>query len=867
MTLRPFQPLLLALALTASGSASAADALVDRGPVEQVLRTLESAIATRNIDGAVAVYDQTNVELATRVKGEVQGWLALDALRVTYRLGSLTRDGDRLEAVVLRNVAFREHDRGQVDLQWETVGLRQLASGWRIVAEEERSFVRTADTELLIKLFPQTGTLRGASTLRVRVTAPGEDSLLLQLNRGLKVTSLTDAGGRPLSFQRSADSISISQPRPLRSGDIQTLSVAFEGKPFNEAKEQGYSQVSVAPAGSFASWVTGWYPRVSGTGSKSTGKIIFEVPKDVIVASSGRLASTGTTRDRNRQVFTVDRPLDFSFAAAKYFHHEETINGVRLGVYFLSGGDVKADLYLRNAARLLRSEQQLFGAYPFDGYSIVEIPAGETGTLGGSSEQGMNLFPVGVLPNDAFPLLLLAHEMGHSWWGNLVSSASGPIIDEGLAQMSAVMCLEEFDGEAAMRSFLKSGTPTYSQSAAQYFFRFAGSGNKDYPLGILAAGSDASAALHDIADTKGMFVYEMLRESIGHAAFVAGLQFVVLHFAGKPASLVDLRTAWEAASGKDLTRFFHQWFGQTGAPELTLDWKVAPADKGFLVSGSITQQGALYEFDAEVAVVYPGRHEKRTVPVSAASTPFSFRIDQRPEGLVLDPEYKILRWTPAFRNVRLLAEGMGLWSLGRRDEAVVKLEEYVSSVPEGLEGRYRLGICYQETGKLAEAEHSFRFVLDRYASLGVYEGAVTLSQLHLGQLLDLAGRREDARTAYRKALELPDESQAHQEAQSGLAAPYVLKPRAAGPNRDVLARYAGNYDDQKGFALRFVLNDQGVLTVALPAQPEVALIWLEGARFRMQGRLEIPLEFVGSPEVTGLDLTISGRVVHLQRMK
>jgi hypothetical protein len=868
IALTHLKPILLAVALTASGAPSPSGTLADRAAVEQVLRTLEVALAERNLDGAAAVYDAENVQLVSRIKGEVKGWLALNDAHVTYRLGSVTGGRGKSEAVVLRSVTFREHDREQVDLQWETVRLRPHGSSWRIASEDERSFARTANTDLRIELFPQSGSLRGASTLKVEVTAQGEDSLLLELNRGLEVISLTEADGRPVAFQRAATSIVIPRARPLTSGEVLTLRIAFEGKLFNEAKENGYSQVSIAPAGSFASWVTSWYPRVSGTGSKSTGKILFDVPNDNIVASSGRLASTVTMGDRSRQVFTVDRPLDFSFAAAKYFHREETVGGVRLGVYFLRGGDAKADLYLRNAARTLRYEQQLFGAYPFDGYALVEVPSDETGTLEGSSEQGMNLFPAGVLPDNDFPLLLLAHEMGHGWWGNLVSSASGPIIDEGLAQMSAVMSLEQFEGAGAMRSFLKNGAPTYSQSAAQYF-RFASSGD-DYPLGSLQAGSDARAALHDLADTKGMFVYQMLRETIGHQAFVRGLQSIVLHFAGKAASLGNLRTAWETASGRDLSGFFHEWFERTGAAALTLDWKVAPADEGFLVTGTITQQGDLYDVDTDVALVYPGRHEMRRVHVSAASTPFSFRTSQRPSGVVLDPEYRILRWIAEFRQLPLLAEGMGLCSLGRRAEAVARLEEYIHRAPEALQGRYQLGLCYQEANNLPDAERSFRVVLDGYASLGVYEPAVALSQLHLGQVLDLAGRRDDALVAYRKTLELPDEALTHQEARAGLAAAYVSRPRATGPGREVLAHYAGNYDSQTGIAFRFALNDQGLLTVVSTGLPDFSLVWLEGARFStpgLPGRIEFPLAFVGSPEVTGLDATVSGRVVHLQRTK
>ena len=175
LNLRYFMLLLVGLPQTASGTALPASAPVERGAIEQVFRTVESAIAARNIDGALAVYDQGNVGLLTQVKGEVQGWLALEGLHVTYRLGSVTGDRDNAEAVVLRNVTFQEHGRGQVDVRWETVSLRHSGAGWRIISEEERTFARTADTELFVEVFPQTGTMRGSATLKIEVAAPGED--------------------------------------------------------------------------------------------------------------------------------------------------------------------------------------------------------------------------------------------------------------------------------------------------------------------------------------------------------------------------------------------------------------------------------------------------------------------------------------------------------------------------------------------------------------------------------------------------------------------------------------------------------------------------------------------------------------------
>ena len=126
--------------------------------------------------------------------------------------------------------------------------------------------MRGIDNELDVRLDPDAGRMSGTSVVHLEITAGGEDNLLFELNRGLDVVSLCDESGRAIRFRRVADEIMIAEPRALRSGDERRITIRFEGALFNESKEQGYSQVSLAPSGSFASWVTSWYPHPAGSG-------------------------------------------------------------------------------------------------------------------------------------------------------------------------------------------------------------------------------------------------------------------------------------------------------------------------------------------------------------------------------------------------------------------------------------------------------------------------------------------------------------------------------------------------------------------------------------------------------------------------
>jgi aminopeptidase N len=152
-----------------------------------------------------------------------------------------------------------------------------------------------------------------------------------------------------------------------------------------------------------------------------------------------------------------------------------------------------------------------------------------------------------------------------------------------------------------------------------------------------------------LANSKGFFIYAMLRELIGPDAFRQGLRGALERYAWKTMTLEDLRAQFEKASGRDLEWFFIQWFARQGAPEFSMACTIKPQSRRiWLVRGTITQLRDVYRVKAEIAAFRGPIRETRHIGINARETPFSFLLSFRPLAVRFDPDYKILRWTKEF---------------------------------------------------------------------------------------------------------------------------------------------------------------------------------------------------------------------------
>jgi aminopeptidase N len=160
---------------------------------------------------------------------------------------------------------------------------------------------------------------------------------------------------------------------------------------------------------------------------------------------------------------------------------------------------------------------------------------------------------------------LIAHEMGHQWFGDKVTCGSWKDIwlNEGFATYLASMVIQHFDGEDAFiadkSSMINSITSNQTLNSAVYLT------------------DDEATDVNRIFDSrltykKGAMVLNMLRFKLGDTNFFQGLK----NYLNDPALAYgyahtpDLQSHLEATSGISLTEFFNDWIYGTGYPIYTI---------------------------------------------------------------------------------------------------------------------------------------------------------------------------------------------------------------------------------------------------------------------------------------------------------
>jgi hypothetical protein len=289
-----------------------------------------------------------------------------------------------------------------------------------------------------------------------------------------------------------------------------------------------------------------WYPTIVGTNGRGTGTFRIVAPNTYTVVASGEARGIDRGPDASQSTFTLTRAGVFSFAVGQYQVARDS-GPTPMAAYVLKPRQ-QTQGYLRSARQVLELLTQEYGPFPYGAFSIVEVPHAVALSAGfsGVSATGFIVVDANTLDGD-FNLSFYAHEMGHQWWGNLITQngeRGNDMMDEAMASFGALQLIGMLDGADAAQLYRHEGYPgTAWDQNGQGYLAFAAAG-LDYPLADMP-GNFVSHELADLA-TVGRHLNDsaLLQNTLNGAITTDAL-------APRPSGLLGaVRAIVEDASGR-----------------------------------------------------------------------------------------------------------------------------------------------------------------------------------------------------------------------------------------------------------------------------------------------------------------------------
>ena len=228
-----------------------------------------------------------------------------------------------------------------------------------------------------------------------------------------------------------------------------------------------------------------------------------------------------------------------------------------------------------------------------------------------------------------FSDLMVAHEVAHQWWGNVVMSKSyqDQWLVEALANYSALLWLEKKKGSRALEDVL-AGFQTDLLKTGEDSQTVESAGPLTW--GYRLEASKTPDAYRVITYEKGAWVLHMLRKRLGNERFLKVLAELRRQYEFRAVGTGDLlelvkKSLPPGVSAESMDTFFDNWVYSTGIPTLRVKYSVKGAAPSWKISGTVEQSSVDNNFSVDVPVqIQFAKGAPQTVWVRTSSEPASF---------------------------------------------------------------------------------------------------------------------------------------------------------------------------------------------------------------------------------------------------
>jgi aminopeptidase N len=313
-----------------------------------------------------------------------------------------------------------------------------------------------------------------------------------------------------------------------------------------------------------------WFPCFDYPGQLATSAIRVQVPKDFMAISNGELVEqTMFGEDRVYQWMQKEIHPTYlmTLAVGRFSEIADSWNGKPVTYYVEQGLEESATLSMGKTPQMIEFFSEKFGyPYPYPKYAQVCVADFIFGGMENTSTTLLMdrcLLDKRASLDNFFTESLVAHELAHQWFGDLVviKHWSHAWIKEGMASYCEVLWTEcEYDKDEAAYYLLGEARNYLSEDSSRY----------RRPI-VTNIYREAIELYDRHLYEKGACVYHMIRAELGDELFDRFIHTFVRDNAHKTVETIDVLRAIDKATGRNLAFLFDQYVYRGGHP----DYKVA----------------------------------------------------------------------------------------------------------------------------------------------------------------------------------------------------------------------------------------------------------------------------------------------------
>ncbi|XP_012523522.1 puromycin-sensitive aminopeptidase isoform X2 [Monomorium pharaonis] len=455
-------------------------------------------------------------------------------------------------------------------------------------------------------------TFDGTESVHLNVESPTDTIVLNSLEINIKSATFNGNDGKriaakniELSASEETATLAFSEALPL--GKSGYLNIEFVGEINDKMKGFYRSKYSGQDGNCAVTYLCptsarNFFPCWDEPSFKATFDIHLTIPSQTSLVGLSNMPVKEKVTNGNHETLTFERtPIMSTYLVAVVvgdFDYVEDMSsdGVRVRVYVPKSKKEQGQFALEVATKILPYYKTYFGiAYPLPKIDLIAIADFSSGAM---ENWGLVTYRETCLLVDPqntstvrkqWIALIVAHELAHQWFGNLVTMEwwTHLWLNEGYASFVEFLCVAHLFPEYDM--WTQFVTDTYIRALELDALKHS------HPIEVpVGHPSEIDEIFDDISYHKGASVIRMLHAYIGDDDFRKGMNLYLKRHSYANAETEDLWAALEEASNKAVRKVMSSWTKRQGFPVVKVDYRqkgdnkiLSLSQERFLADGSV----------------------------------------------------------------------------------------------------------------------------------------------------------------------------------------------------------------------------------------------------------------------------------------